>query len=56
MLFLTYSLLGMLIINFLLSYFTSRKELSFPKTAHLYNPWNENKPVKIGRDGQVIGD
>lgn len=20
---------------------------------HLYNPWNEGKPVKIGRDGQV---
>ena len=23
------------------------------KTTHLHNPWNENKPVKIGRDGQV---
>ena len=21
---------------------------------HLYNPWNEGKPVKIGRDGQEI--
>ena len=27
--------------------------MNFPKVAHLYNPWNENKPVKIGRDGQV---
>ncbi|RXG70737.1 YTH domain-containing protein 1 [Armadillidium vulgare] len=32
----------------------SRKELSFTKTQHLYNPWNEGKPVKIGRDGQEI--
>ena len=24
------------------------------KTTHLHNPWNENKPVKIGRDGQVL--
>ena len=30
-----------------------RKELPFMKTTHLHNPWNENKPVKIGRDGQV---
>ena len=30
-----------------------RKDLSFNKTQHLYNPWNEGKPVKIGRDGQV---
>lgn len=21
---------------------------------HLYNPWNDGKPVKIGRDGQVL--
>lgn len=21
---------------------------------HLYNPWNDGKPVKIGRDGQEI--
>lgn len=26
----------------------------FHKTLHLLNPWNENKPVKIGRDGQVF--
>ncbi|XP_042858326.1 YTH domain-containing protein 1-like isoform X3 [Penaeus japonicus] len=32
----------------------SRKDLSFTKTQHLYNPWNEGKPVKIGRDGQEI--
>lgn len=31
-----------------------RKELSFTCTAHLYNVWNDGKPVKIGRDGQEI--
>lgn len=31
-----------------------RKELSFNGTAHLFNPWNDGKPVKIGRDGQEI--
>uniref|UniRef100_A0A6P7GJZ0 YTH domain-containing protein 1 n=1 Tax=Diabrotica virgifera virgifera TaxID=50390 RepID=A0A6P7GJZ0_DIAVI len=31
-----------------------RKELSFLNTMHLYNPWNDGKPVKIGRDGQEI--
>ncbi|XP_063699208.1 YTH domain-containing protein 1 [Culicoides brevitarsis] len=31
-----------------------KKELSFTCTTHLYNPWNEGKPVKIGRDGQEI--
>uniref|UniRef100_A0A1B6FWM4 YTH domain-containing protein n=1 Tax=Cuerna arida TaxID=1464854 RepID=A0A1B6FWM4_9HEMI len=31
-----------------------RKELPFTSTMHLYNPWNEGKPVKIGRDGQEI--
>ncbi len=30
------------------------QDLSFQKTTHLKNPWNENKPVKIGRDGQEI--
>ena len=30
-----------------------RGDLSFQKVQHLYNPWNEGKPVKIGRDGQV---
>jgi len=30
----------------------TREELVFHKTSHLLNPWNENKPVKIGRDGQ----
>jgi len=29
-------------------------DLSFNKVQHLYNPWNEGKPVKIGRDGQEI--
>jgi len=31
-----------------------RGDLSFNKVQHLYNPWNEGKPVKIGRDGQEI--
>lgn len=31
-----------------------RNELSFDKTFHLKNPYNENKSVKIGRDGTVI--
>ncbi|XP_065339156.1 YTH domain-containing protein 1 [Cloeon dipterum] len=31
-----------------------RKELPFNKTLHLYNPWNDSKAVKIGRDGQEI--
>lgn len=34
-------------------FFFSRKDLSFSNTMHLHNPWNENKPVKIGRDGQA---
>ena len=32
----------------------SRKDLSFQNVQHLYNPWNDKKPVKIGRDGQEI--
>ncbi|XP_069486608.1 YTH domain-containing protein 1 isoform X6 [Ambystoma mexicanum] len=31
-----------------------RRELPFTKSSHLSNPWNESKPVKIGRDGQEI--
>lgn len=31
-----------------------KKELSFTCTTHLHNPWNDGKPVKIGRDGQEI--
>ncbi|XP_067143735.1 YTH domain-containing protein 1-like isoform X2 [Centruroides vittatus] len=31
-----------------------RRELPFTKTQHLYNPWNEGKQVKIGRDGQEV--
>ena len=31
----------------------SRRSLPFNQTLHLINSWNENKPVKIGRDGQV---
>jgi hypothetical protein len=29
-------------------------DLPFSKTVHLFNPLNEGKPVKIGRDGQEI--
>lgn len=31
-----------------------RRSLPFNQTLHLFNSWNENKPVKIGRDGQVF--
>jgi len=31
-----------------------KRDLPFTKVSHLHNPWNENKPVKIGRDGQEI--
>lgn len=31
-----------------------RRELSFMKTGDIRNPFNENKPVKIGRDGQEV--
>lgn len=29
-------------------------DLSFKNVQHLHNPWNENKPIKVGRDGQEI--
>ncbi|XP_022105415.1 YTH domain-containing protein 1-like isoform X4 [Acanthaster planci] len=32
----------------------TRQELAFSKTGHLFNSWNDNKPVKIGRDGQEV--
>ncbi|CAG7786971.1 unnamed protein product [Allacma fusca] len=32
----------------------SKNDVLFNKTQHLFNPWNEGKPVKIGRDGQEI--
>uniref|UniRef100_A0A146MG84 YTH domain-containing protein n=1 Tax=Schistosoma mansoni TaxID=6183 RepID=A0A146MG84_SCHMA len=32
----------------------SKSDLPFTKTGHLLNAWNEDKPVKIGRDGQEI--
>ncbi|CAG0900182.1 unnamed protein product, partial [Cyprideis torosa] len=31
-----------------------RHELPFERTLELCNPWNNNRPVKIGRDGQEI--
>ncbi len=31
-----------------------RKDLPFQGVSHLSNPWNDGKPVKIGRDGQEI--
>lgn len=38
-------------VNVMLSF---RRSLPFNQTLHLFNSWNENKPVKIGRDGQVF--
>lgn len=32
----------------------SKEELPFQAVHHLTNSWNEDKPVKIGRDGQEI--
>uniref|UniRef100_A0A7M5X6Z6 YTH domain-containing protein n=1 Tax=Clytia hemisphaerica TaxID=252671 RepID=A0A7M5X6Z6_9CNID len=32
----------------------NRKEVTFSKCANLRNPWNENKEVKICRDGQEL--
>jgi hypothetical protein len=29
-------------------------ELPFSETLHLHNSWNDNKPVKISRDGQEL--
>ena len=34
--------------------FPCRGEVAFLHTLHLKNPWNENKPVKISRDGQEV--
>lgn len=31
-----------------------KRELSFMRTSDIHNPFNENKPVKIGRDGQEV--
>ncbi|CAF3788101.1 unnamed protein product [Rotaria magnacalcarata] len=43
------------IAEFHLTYlFVFSRSLPFGKTSHLFNSWNENKPVKIGRDGQEI--
>lgn len=32
----------------------NKTDLPFKHVQHLQNPWNENKPIKIGRDGQEI--
>ncbi|EDO28391.1 predicted protein, partial [Nematostella vectensis] len=32
----------------------NRHDLWFSKCIHLRNPWNDNKEVKICRDGQII--
>ncbi|KAK2181853.1 hypothetical protein NP493_377g02045 [Ridgeia piscesae] len=32
----------------------NRHEVPFSKTNLLRNPWNDNKPIKIGRDGQPV--
>ena len=34
-------------------FFSYRGNLDFNLTMELKNPWNESKPVKISRDGQV---
>jgi hypothetical protein len=31
----------------------SRNELDFAHTGRLNNAWNENQPIRVGRDGQV---
>ena len=33
--------------------FTCRHGVPFTQTSMLRNQWNDNKTVKIGRDGQV---
>ena len=33
-----------------------RGTLEFNKCQDLKNPWNDSKPVKISRDGQVGGE
>lgn len=47
---------GLLTASLSLSLSFWRHELPFTQTAHLYNPWNDGKQVKIGRDGQVSTD
>lgn len=32
----------------------TKNDLFFTKCAYILNPWNENKPVKVGRDGQEM--
>lgn len=32
----------------------NRRDLLFASCTHLKNPWNEDKPVKVGRDGQEV--
>lgn len=32
----------------------NRRDLPFAQCAHLKNPWNEDKLVKVGRDGQEV--
>jgi hypothetical protein len=32
----------------------NRRDLGFGECSHLKNPWNDGKPVKVGRDGQEI--
>lgn len=43
------SLMGIFKIDWI-----AKNDLSFTKTQHLLNQFNENRPVKIGRDGQEI--
>ena len=32
----------------------TRRELPFTSAAHMHNPFNEDKPIKVGRDGTEI--
>jgi len=32
----------------------TRNELDFVHTGRLNNSWNENQPIRVGRDGQVL--
>lgn len=41
------------IFKYILNFNVYSKEVPFSQCTNLRNPWNENKEVKICRDGQV---
>lgn len=43
----------MIHIHAVFVFVSCRRDLMFGECAHLKNPWNELKLVKVGRDGQV---